>query len=38
MSVLTAALGQGRGGSLFGHIRLSQGERSLLATLAANLL
>jgi PhoH-like ATPase len=38
MSVLTAALGRGRGGSLFGHIRLSQGERSPLATLAANLL
>ncbi|MGH9264691.1 MAG: PhoH family protein [Acidimicrobiales bacterium] len=38
MSVLTAALGRGRGGSLFGHIRLSHGERSPLATLAANLL
>jgi len=38
MSVLTAALGRGRGGSLFGHIRLSQGERSPLATLAAELL
>ena len=38
MSVLTAALGGGRGGSLFGHIRLSQGERSPLATLAATLL
>jgi PhoH-like ATPase len=38
MSVLTAALGHGRGGSLFGHIRLSQGERSPLATLAAALL
>jgi len=38
MSVLTAALGGGRGGSLFGHIRLSQGERSPLATLAASLL
>ena len=38
MSVLTAALGRGRGGSLFGHIRLSQGERSPLATLAAALL
>jgi PhoH-like ATPase len=38
MSVLTAALGGGRGGSLFGHIRLSQGERSPLATLAAALL
>ena len=38
MSVLTAALGGGRGGSLFGHIRLSQGERSALATLAAALL
>ncbi|HVL04895.1 MAG TPA: PhoH family protein [Acidimicrobiales bacterium] len=38
MSVLTAAMGGGRGGSLFGHIRLSQGERSPLATLAAALL
>ncbi len=38
MSVLTAALGGGRGGSLFGHIRLSQGERSPLATMAAALL
>jgi PhoH-like ATPase len=38
MSVLTAAMGRGRGGSLFGHIRLSQGERSPLATLAAELL
>ncbi len=38
MSVLIAALGGGRGGSLFGHIRLSQGERSPLATLAAALL
>ena len=38
ISVLTAALGGGRGGSLFGHIRLSQGERSPLATMAANLL
>ncbi|HEX2118181.1 MAG TPA: PhoH family protein [Acidimicrobiales bacterium] len=38
MSVLTAALGRGRGGSPFGHIRLSHGERSPLATLAANLL
>ena len=38
MSVLTAALGGGRGGSLFGHIRLSQGERSALATLAATVL
>ena len=38
MSVLTAALGGGRGGSLFGHIRLSQGERSPLASLAAALL
>ncbi len=38
MSVLIAALGRGRGGSLFGHIRLSQGERSPLATLAAALL
>ena len=38
MSVLTAAMGGGRGGSLFGHIRLSQGERSPLASLAAALL
>ena len=38
MSVLTAAMGGGRGGTLFGHIRLSQGERSPLATLAAALL
>jgi PhoH-like ATPase len=38
MSVLTAAMGGGRGGALFGHIRLSQGERSPLATLAAALL
>ena len=38
MSVLTAALGGGRGGALFGHIRLTQGERSPLATMAANLL
>jgi len=38
MSVLTAAMGRGRGGPLFGHIRLSQGERSPLATLAAALL
>jgi PhoH-like ATPase len=38
MSVLTAALGGGRGGPLFGHVRLSQGERSPLATLAARLL
>ncbi len=38
MSVLTAALGGGRGATLFGHIRLSQGERSPLATLAATLL
>ncbi len=38
MSVLTAALGGGRGGSLFGHIRLSQGERSPLASLTAALL
>ncbi len=38
MSVLTAALGGGRGGRLFGHIRLTQGERSPLATLAAALL
>jgi PhoH-like ATPase len=35
MSVLTAALGGGRGGRLFGHIRLTQGERSPLATIAA---
>ena len=38
MSVLTAALGGGRGGRLFGHIRLTQGERSPLATMAAALL
>ena len=38
MAVLTAALGGGRGGGLFGHIRLTQGERSPLATLAAALL
>ncbi|MBW3574788.1 MAG: PhoH family protein [Actinobacteria bacterium] len=38
MSVLTAALGGGRGGRLFGHIRLAQGERSPLATMAAALL
>lgn len=38
MSVLTAALGGGRGGPLFGHIRLAQGERSPLATMAASLL
>ncbi len=37
-SVLTAALGGGRGGRLFGHIRLTQGERSPLATMAADLL
>jgi PhoH-like ATPase len=38
MSVLVAAFGGGRGGSLFGHVRLSQGERSPLATMAATLL
>jgi predicted ribonuclease YlaK len=38
MAVLTAAFGRGRGGSLFGHIRLTQGERSPLATMAADLL
>ncbi|MGH9152740.1 MAG: PhoH family protein [Acidimicrobiales bacterium] len=38
MSVLTAAFGGGRGGRLFGHIRLTEGERSPLATLAATLL
>ena len=38
MSVLIAAFGGGRGGSLFGHVRLSQGERSPLATMAAALL
>ncbi|MGH9165149.1 MAG: PhoH family protein [Acidimicrobiales bacterium] len=38
MSVLTAALGGGRGGTMFGHIRLTQGERSPLATMAAALL
>ncbi|MGH9178311.1 MAG: PhoH family protein [Acidimicrobiales bacterium] len=38
MSVLTAAFGGGRGGRLFGHIRLTQGERSAVATMAADLL
>jgi len=38
MAVLTAAFGGGRGGGLFGHIRLTQGERSPLATMAADLL
>ncbi|MGI9022880.1 MAG: PhoH family protein [Acidimicrobiales bacterium] len=38
MSVLTAALGGGRGGGLFGHVRLAQGERSPMATMAADLL
>jgi PhoH-like ATPase len=38
IAVLTAAFGEGRGGGLFGHIRLTQGERSPLATLAADLL
>ena len=38
MAVLTAALGEGRGGGLFGHIRLTQGERSPLASMAAELL
>jgi PhoH-like ATPase len=38
MAVLTAAFGGGRGGPLFGHIRLTQGERSPLASLAADLL
>ncbi|MGH9181612.1 MAG: PhoH family protein, partial [Acidimicrobiales bacterium] len=38
ISVLTAALGGGRGGGLFGHIRLTQGERSAVATMAAALL
>ena len=38
MSVLTAAFGSGRGGPLFGHIRLTEGERSPLASLAATLL
>jgi PhoH-like ATPase len=38
MAVVTAALGGGRGGALFGHIRLTQGERSSLASLAADLL
>jgi len=37
MAVVTAALGGGRGGTLFGHIRLTQGERSPLASLAAQL-
>jgi len=36
MAVVTAALGGGRGGTLFGHIRLTQGERSPLASLAAH--
>ncbi|MHB8467179.1 MAG: PhoH family protein [Acidimicrobiales bacterium] len=38
MAVLTAAFGGGRGGPLFGHIRLTQGERSPLASMAAELL
>ncbi len=38
MSVLTAALGEGRGGGFFGHVRLAQGERSPVATMAADLL
>ncbi len=38
MAVLVAALGAGRGGALFGHIRLAQGERSPVASLAARLL
>jgi PhoH-like ATPase len=38
IAVLTAAFGSGRGRELFGHIRLSQGERSPLATMAAELL
>jgi PhoH-like ATPase len=38
MAVLTAAFGGGRGGGLFGHIRLTQGERSPLASMAADLL
>jgi len=38
MSVLVAAFGGGRGGPLFGHVRLSQGERSPLASMAAALL
>jgi len=38
MSVLVGAFGGGRAGSLFGHVRLSQGERSPLATMAAALL
>lgn len=38
MAVLVAALGGGRGGGLFGHIRLTQGERGPVATLAASLL
>ena len=38
MSVLIAALGGGRGGPLFGHIRLTHGERSPVATMAAALL
>jgi predicted ribonuclease YlaK len=35
MAVVTAALGGAQGGALFGHIRLAQGERSPLASLAA---
>ena len=38
MAVVIAALGGGRGGSLFGHVRLTQGERSPVATMAAALL
>ncbi len=38
MAVLTAALGGGRGAGFFGHVRLSQGERSPMATMAAALL
>ncbi len=37
MAVLTAALGGGRGGRLFGPIRVRQGGRSPLATVAPNL-
>lgn len=38
MSVLTTARGGGRGGRLFGPIRVCQGGRSPLATVAPNLL
>ena len=38
IAVLTAAFGSGRARELFGHIRLTQGERSPLASMAAELL